>query len=272
MTIDPIPSVVRSSIGLCLHEIEQRHRVRILFACESGSRAWGFESQDSDYDCRFVYLGEPASYHTVLPQRDVIENHELPWQTDKLKDFAGRDLRKFLALALRSNPVAFEWLNSTLVYEEAALWKRVREIVPPFYSPKAGMHHYLSMARHNYREHMRDGKSPRVRLKKYLYITRPLLCANWIAARGTPPPMPYEEVLDAVLNPTLHGPLVAELKELVRRKRAGDELDESHAAPVINGWIDGELVRLLELANAAPTGSGNVSELDRVLHDAIVGQ
>jgi len=86
--ISPAADIIPS----CLRRIEHGKQVRVLFACESGSRAWGFESKDSDWDVRYIYLGRDRTYHTVFPQRDVIENHELPWQTDPLLDFAGWDL------------------------------------------------------------------------------------------------------------------------------------------------------------------------------------
>ena len=39
-----------------LAQVEAERNVRVLFACESGSRAWGFASRDSDYDVRFLYV------------------------------------------------------------------------------------------------------------------------------------------------------------------------------------------------------------------------
>lgn len=131
-------------------------------------------------------------------------------------------------------------MQSLIVYQEAAIWKRVRDLVVPFFSPKAAMHHYLSMARHNYREHMRDGSSPNVKLKKYLYITRPLLCCRWIERDPTagPPPMPFVDALNAANIPP---DLRAAIDALVERKKAAEELDEGAAVPVINQFIDTEL-------------------------------
>ncbi len=249
-----------SLINPILQQIESDRAVKIIFAVESGSRAWGFESTDSDYDVRFIYLSALRDYLTVFPRRDVIENSDVK-SVDPLLDFSGWDFRKFLGLVTKSNPICFEWMQSTIVYQETELWGRVRELVVPFFSPKAAMHHYLSMARHNYREHMRDGTSPSVKLKKYLYITRPLLCCRWIErdpAAG-PPPMPF---LDALTAADVPDELRTALLALVDRKKAGEELDEGAAVPCINQFIDAELLRLPAIAEGMPDGSGKAQSLD----------
>ena len=158
-------------------------------------------------------------------------------------------------------------MQSTIVYQQAPIWSRVRQLVVPFFSPKAAMHHYLSMARHNYREHMRDGTSPSVKLKKYLYITRPLLCCRWIERDPTagPPPMPFMEALNAAAIPD---ELRSELLALVERKKSGEELDEGPAVPCINGFIDSELGRLKTVANTMPEGRGDLRDLDAFFHEA----
>jgi predicted nucleotidyltransferase len=128
------------------------------------------------------------------------------------------------------------------------------------------MHHYLSMARHNYREHMRDGGSPKVKLKKYLYITRPLFCCRWIELDPTagPPPMPFVDALNAAnIAPQLR----AEIDALVERKKAAEEIDEGAAVPIINQFIDAELARLPAVADSMPDSRGNLRELDAFLHD-----
>lgn len=253
-----------------LEAIQRSRSVQIWFAVESGSRAWGFESTDSDYDIRFIYRSPLADYLTVFPRRDVIENADVE-SPDPLLDFSGWDLRKFLGLLHKSNPVCFEWLQSAIIYREVPEWRRVRELAKPFFSPKAAMHHYLSMARHNYREHMRDGASPKVKLKKYLYITRPLLCCRWIERDPTagPPPMPF---MDALAAAGLKGALLDAVTGLVAQKKNAVELDEGPAVPCINQFIDAELQRLPEVADSMPEGCGNLRDLDACLHEALVKQ
>jgi len=259
--MSPITALIRPTLA----RVENERAVRVWFAVESGSRAWGFESTDSDYDVRFIYLSPLRDYLTVFPCRDVIENADIV-SPDPLLDFSGWDFRKFLGLVHKSNPVCFEWMQSLIVYHEADVWKRVRQLVVPFFSPKAAMHHYLSMARHNYREHMRDGSSPSVKLKKYLYITRPLLCCRWIErdpAAG-PPPMPFIDALNAA---NLSSDLRAAIDALVERKKAAEELDEGAAVPVIYQFVDAELARLPSVADAMPGARGSLHELDSILHE-----
>ncbi len=158
-----------------LNEIEQKHNVRILYACESGSRAWGFASTDSDWDIRFLYIHQPEWYLSIdlESKRDVIE---LPI-TDDL-DFSGWDLRKRLKLIYKSNPPLIEWLHSPIVYrDEAGLANRLRMMLTQFYSPRSCFHHYLDMAKGNYREYL---KGDTVWLKKYLYVLRPVLALQWM--------------------------------------------------------------------------------------------
>ena len=247
-------------IDKILENVERTYPVRVLFVAESGSRAWGFSSPDSDYDVRFVYVSTMNEYFTVNPRRDVIERDEI-LTADSQMDLSGWDVRKFLQLLGKSNPACFEWLQSQLVYRETEEWAWVRQMARPFFSPKAAMHHYLSMARHNYREHMRDGQAPSVKLKKYLYITRSLLCARWLTIypTGGPPPMPFEDVLRASQIPN---DLSRDLRVLVEMKKNGYELEEGPAVPRINEFIDTELSLGPSVADQLPGGCGNPRSLD----------
>jgi hypothetical protein len=59
----PVEPEVRSRVLAELDDIERRHDVKVLFACESGSRGWGFASPDSDYDVRlFMCLDATGIY------------------------------------------------------------------------------------------------------------------------------------------------------------------------------------------------------------------
>ena len=133
--------------------IEDQYQVKILYACESGSRAWGFASTDSDWDIRFLYIHPLQWYLSVdlETKNDVIE---LPIKDDL--DFSGWDLRKGLKLFYKSNPPLIEWLHSPIVYrDEAGLANRLRMMLGQFYSPRSCFHHYLHMAKGNYREYLK---------------------------------------------------------------------------------------------------------------------
>lgn len=223
--------------------------MKILFACESGSRAWGFESKDSDYDVRFIYMSPLRWY---ISRRDVFENDnakQLLPDMDPNLDFSGWDLYKFFSLMQKSNPVIFEWLASDTVYKEIPGWKRVRKLAPHFFNPKSAMHHYGSMARHNFREHMLSNPEE-VKLKKYLYITRPLLCCHWIMRSGKPPPMRIQDLI--ILGLDINPDVLEQISSLVDRKKAGDELGTGKTIPILNQFIESELAQLNTYIDTIP--------------------
>src|SRR3954471_6529628 len=148
LSAHPVSDAMRASVLATLTELERRHDVRVLFACESGSRGWGFASPDSDYDVRFLYVNRLRWYLGVEPGRDVIEQ---PISGEL--DVRGWDLRKTLQLLRQSNPTLLEWLRSPIVYrEDAAAVARLRSLAEAGFSPLRGYHHYLSMAKKNFRE------------------------------------------------------------------------------------------------------------------------
>ena len=139
-------------IKTTLADIEQQENVRVLFACESGSRAWGFPSANSDFDVRFIYVRSQADYLRLDEPRDVIERPIV----DDL-DINGWDLRKTFKLMLKSNPTLMEWLGSPIVYrEEPAIASKIRQIAPDFYNPTVAHSHYFSMARTDFRSLQAD--------------------------------------------------------------------------------------------------------------------
>lgn len=174
-----------------LREIENKENVRILLAVESGSRAWGFASPDSDYDVRFIYVRNQEDYLRLEKVRDVIE---LP--IDDVLDINGWDLQKTLRLLYKSNPTLFEWFSSPIVYMETEFADKFRLIMQEYFSTKRGMYHYVSMAEGNYREFL---KGDMVKAKKYFYVLRPILACRWILEKGTPPPMLFSELMAAEL-------------------------------------------------------------------------
>lgn len=216
--------------------IQEQENVRIFYACESGSRAWGFPSQNSDYDVRFLYV-RPTNWYLsvdVEDRRDVIE---LPIEGDP--DINGWDVRKTLKLLLKSNPPLLEWLTSSIIYiEDRETVGKIRSLVPKCYSATACMYHYLQMARGNYREYL---KGEVVSVKKYFYILRPLLAIKWIEAKSDVMPMEFDKLLEHGIPPS---DLKKEIEILIERKKNGQELDREPRIDVINDFIEQELKRL----------------------------
>ncbi len=133
-----------------LDNIERTKNITILHAIESGSRAWGFESPDSDYDVRFIYLRDKNYYLRLDKTRDVIE---LP--IDDVLDINGWDLDKALKLLHTSNPTLFEWCNSPIVYKTTPYFEQLKNNINDYFKPISGFHHYLSMAHSNYRDYLK---------------------------------------------------------------------------------------------------------------------
>lgn len=178
-----------------LTQIEETENVRILLAVESGSRAWGFASPDSDYDVRFIYVRPRDAYLQLQKCRDVIE---LP--INDVLDINGWDLSKALQLLRKSNPTLFEWFSSPIVYLETDFAARFKSIMGRYFSSKRGLYHYINMAFGNYREYL---KGDMVKAKKYFYVLRPVLACRWILDKGTPPPMLFSELMESELVPEL---------------------------------------------------------------------
>jgi len=196
-----------------IQQIEQEHNVTILYAVESGSRAWGFESVDSDYDVRFIYAHPLKWYLNILPQCDVIEYPII----DEF-DYSGWDLRKTLYLMNKSNPVLFEWLKSPIIYHKNAYFYEVMEqLAKTYFSPISSVYHYLHMAKGNYRQYL---QSDEVRIKKYFYVLRPILSCMWIENYTETPPLEFEKLLVLLTDKVL----LKEISDLLAKKKAGVEL------------------------------------------------
>ena len=215
-----------------LRAIESSEDVRVLYACESGSRAWGFASPDSDYDARFVYVHRPAWYLRLAQGRDVIE-----WKLDEVLDIVGWDVAKFLRLMRNSNPSVHEWLASPIVYRDLAEFEPVRELAGRSFQVRPGVHHYFHMASCNYREYLQGDF---VRVKKYFYVIRPLLAARWVLEERTAPPMPFSELVEAKLDEGVY-PLV---DALLQEKVATAELGVRPRIDALNAWIEAGLAEL----------------------------
>ena len=232
----PMETQTSISILNALEAIERDEGVVVLLAVESGSRAWGFPSADSDYDVRFVYVRTPEAYLTIdlEKQRDVIERPIL----DNI-DLSGWDIRKALKLFRKSNPPLLEWLQCSIVYRERfSFAARLRTLLPAFYSPKASFFHYLHMARGNTREYL---KGDTVWRKKYFYVLRPLLAMCWIDHGLGPVPIEFSKlVCETVSDPTVR----QSIYELVEAKRAGAELDRGPRITILSDFIEREMARL----------------------------
>lgn len=250
---------MRKRIDEALNGIELGENVRVLYAVESGSRAWGFPSTDSDWDVRFVYVRPRDWYLSIRNQRDVLE-----FPIDNGLDASGWDIRKALQLFARSNPPLLEWLRSPIVYREAfSTASRLRTISPDFFSPFSCMHHYLKMAEGNYRK---DLQRDRVRLKRYFYVLRPVLACCWIEQHGAMPPMEFSRLVEDQLPPQLR----QSVDRLLDRKRAGGELEEGPRLPQIDEFLEMKMDYFRASSTTLPGGRRqDLAVLDSVFRECL---
>ena len=255
-----IDAGIRAEIQRKLDAVEAEHGVCVLYACESGSRGWGFASPDSDYDVRFVFVRPLREYLRVRPVRDVIE--EVP---GPVFDVNGWDVRKALQLLAKGNATLIEWLSSPVVYrQDDAFVTRLREVAAAIYQPVRSFHHYHAMGRGNYREYL---QGEQVRAKKYLYVLRPLLAARWVLQRADAPPMAFESLVrELVTEPAVRHDIAA----LLDLKRRSGEQEWLPARPILNAFLE---ALLLELAEAKPAiGKPDMAVLDALLAETVLGR
>lgn len=231
---------IEKEINKKLDEIEEKEGVRILHAVESGSRAWGFASPDSDYDVRFVYVRPKEDYLRLDESRDVIE-----WQLDEVLDINGWDLKKALRQFFKGNATLFEWSGSPIVYRTTSDWEKIQEVSRQYFSEKAAVYHYYGTANSTVQGYL---LADTVRYKKYFYALRPLFAARYIEKYHTAPPVLFNELLKLDMPQGLK----AAIDELLEIKKKTTEGEENPHMPVIRSFVEAETARQKEIADALP--------------------
>jgi uncharacterized protein len=239
---------MREHIIEIINQIEMDYDVKILYACESGSRAWGFPSKDSDYDVRFIYVHKKNWYLSIDQKRDVIEipkNDPISIPIHELLDVSGWELTKALKLFRKSNPPLLEWLNSSIVYYQAfSTTEKMSELASNIFAPNSCLYHYLNMAKGNYRDYL-QGQD--VKIKKYFYVLRPILAAKWIEKYNTIPPIEFQTLVEDIVP---IGDMKKAIDQLLKRKMAGDELNLEPRIDQINLFLNDEIFRLEKYAKS----------------------
>lgn len=244
-----------------LTSVEQSEDVVVLLAVESGSRAWGFPSVDSDFDVRFIYL-HPRDWYLSIELENLRGVIERPIQESL--DLSGWDIRKALRLFRRSNPPLLEWLQCPIVdREQYSFADRLRALLPAFYSPKASFFHYLHMARGNFREYLRGDV---VWQKKYFYVLRPLLAMLWIERDLGPVPIEFNRLLEATVADS---DLRREIEQLLDAKKRGAELDRGPRITAISRFIEIEIDRLESAAVDNPSAAPPVTHLNDLFRETL---
>lgn len=241
-----------------LKEIEQRENCRILLAVESGSRAWGFPSPDSDYDVRFLYVRPKESYMRLDPVRDVIE---VP--VNAVLDINGWDLSKALRLLHKSNPTIFEWFSSPIVYQTSDFAMRIKSIMGDYFSSRSSLWHYLHMAEENYRGYLHGDM---VKAKKYFYVLRPILACRWIMEKAMPPPMLFSELMESQLEVRLKEPV----QKLLDIKMNAPEVKLIPRIGSLNDYVEQSIEEIRsELKCFPPEQAGDWEPLNELFRSAL---
>ncbi|MCC7706026.1 nucleotidyltransferase domain-containing protein [Janthinobacterium sp. GW460P] len=251
-----IPEEIRVEIMRRLAAVEEKEGVRILLAIESGSRAWGFASPNSDFDVRFIYA-RPEDWYLSVDLEDKRDVIEYPIVDDI--DLNGWDVRKALQLFWRSNPAVIEWIQSPIQYIENGHFKTgIQALLNSTYTLEKGIYHYRSMAKTNYRGYLMAEVVP---LKKYFYVLRPLLATRWIETYRSAPPIEFAALLH--LLPEEEG-LLEEIHKLLERKKLALEKELAPRIDKLNAFIESELARLENFSVEQEEKSAGIQDLNHL--------
>jgi len=205
---------MKQQIIKTLKKLEHEYKVTILYACETGSRAWGFPSPDSDYDIRVIYKHPLDWYLSLSDKKDTIEQ----MLNNKEFDISGWDIKKSLQLLLKSNPPLLERIQSPVVYiRNDEFMEEFKTLAKPAYSRIATLHHYLSLAKKCFKE--LEGKKE-YKLKKFFYGLRTSFACKWILVKETPPPIIFQ---DMVYELCQEESIVQRIEELIQLKSIKNE-------------------------------------------------
>lgn len=223
-----------------LREIERTYRVEVLWAVESGSRALGFASPDSDFDVRFLYKRPQEEYLKLNSSRDVIE---LP--IDDTWDVSGWDLDKTLKLLYKSNPTLYEWMASPICYWRTDFARRLRPLMEYYFSRERMIFYYLNTAVKHQKAYLLGGT---IRPKKLIYALRLILACCWVLEKGSAPPVLFSELVDAQLP----GELKPSLDRLLDLKRNGPEKMEIPHMEDMDDFLNESIHRFQEYLSQFP--------------------
>ena len=241
-----------------LSELEHSENIKILYACESGSRAWGFASPDSDFDVRFIYGRNVNHYLSIAEMPDVVG---LP--VNEILDIGGWDLKKALKLFLKSNGPLYEWLQSPIVYrQDNAFADEMRNLMHAYFSLRSGGNHYLSMANNTL---MDDLQGNQVRLKRYFYALRPALACQWIIEKKTVPPMEFEKLRVLISDDKVQ----KSIDDLLEQKKDADEKALIAPVALLNEWLADTLNYCREQVPQMPSEKQHADELNAVFRKYI---
>ena len=242
---------MEKSIMDALGNLEKEHDIKILLACETGSRAWGFPSPDSDFDVRFIYVYRKDWYLSLQEKKDTLEY----MSEDRLVDMSGWELRKTLRLLMKSNVSVLERMQSQIIYKvDKQFVNGLNNVAQDCFSPIAVMHHYLSMSK-SFLE--RVSRKETVRLKDYFYALRTAIAGKWIREKGTIPPLIFQEMFSVI-----SAELSEKLDNLIALKATKDESYQHPSDAEIDEFLKHTINQNEALAQRLNSGNADWEKLD----------
>ncbi len=241
-----------------LSDIEKQRHIRILYACESGSRAWGFASPDSDYDVRFIYRHSPEWYLSIRDRDESIDK----MLHDGELDLGGWDIRKSLALFHNNNGALFEWLHSPIVYrEDSSIMNEWRRLASDVFDVKRIAAHYYGMTKRCV-----QSLESTITGKKYLYALRAALCSVWALDKHSRPPVAFAELIN---GSELDDTLQAELTTLLTEKTKNVEAAPMERCAVIDAFIEDKISDVEMRLASVDKREIPISSIDRFFQKAL---
>ena len=251
---------MHDKIVAVLHELEREQDFKILFAAESGSRAWGFASPDSDYDVRVIYVKPETWYWSLDTKRPDTFNAMLPGDLD----ISAWELRKTLRLFAGCNPSLNEWLGSPIIYyADPKFADEMRSLIPVYFNPVRTVHHYLALSAKALEDRQHDGT---IAVKKLFYALRGLLAAMWTVEARTMPPTPFAELLKPEYVPA---EILDEISRLQEIKARSDEKSRIPFPEILSDFFTKERENLLHEISGFSTGQTSWKPLDTLFYETV---
>lgn len=244
---------MKNTIIEAIRKIETEKDIKILFACETGSRAWGFPSPDSDYDVRMIYKHRRNWYLSISEKKDTIET----MLNDGDLDITGWDIRKCLRLLWKSNGALLERLQSPIVYYvEPGFLELMKPTAEACFSPIATIYHYLHMGKNSF-DDVKDEEE--VKLKKLFYGLRAAFACKWILDKGTTPPIVFQTMLHEL---EIEDSLRKRIEYLIDLKSEKNESYIHTKEPLLNEFITEQFLRAENESNSLKSRSDKRIDLD----------
>ncbi len=253
---------IKDEILLRLRQAEQQHEVRVLYAVESGERAWGFAPPGGVHEVRFVYA-HPRDWYLCVDLE--ARPGTIEYRAEGGIKLGGWDVRQALSLLWQSNPLFVEWLHSPLVYrDDGRFAEGARTLLAKLYSVEEGVHHYLKMAEHDYHGYL---KAQLVPLERYFRVLRPLLAIRWLERFRSPPPVEFELLRELVAD---NATVSKDIARLLARRAGGQEKAFIPAMTSLNEFIGNELARFSRYQPpAVDVGADDMAALNALFRDCL---